>query len=325
MASLDHKARIVFLDRNTMPDVIKLNPPAIPHELAVYDETAPDQVAARIAEADVVITNKVKLGKAEIAAAPGLRMIAVAATGYDVIDLDTCKGRGITVSNIRNYAINTVPEHTFALIFALRRSLIPYRQSVVDGRWQQSGMFCYFDYPIANLAGSTLGIIGDGVLGKAVADIARAMGMKVLFSTYKGVEGMGPLYTPYEDVLRLSDIITLHMPLMPSTRNLIGPADFALMARKPLLINTARGGLVDEQALCDALRSGQISGAGFDVVTSEPPPADHPFMSLLELPNFILTPHVAWASTEAIQGLADQLMENIALFWQGTPRNVVTG
>jgi glycerate dehydrogenase len=318
-------ARTVFLPRNTMPDVIKLNPPAIPHDLAVYNETAPDQVAERIAEADVVITNKVRLGRAQIDAAPNLRMIAVAATGYDVIDLDACKQRGITVSNIRNYAVHTVPEHTFALIFALRRSLIPYRQSVVDGRWQQSGMFCYFDYPIADLSGSTLGIIGDGVLGKAVADIARALGMKVLFSTYKGVEGMGPLYTPYEDVLRLSDIITLHMPLMPSTRNLIGPADFALMARKPLLINTARGGLVDEQALCDALRGGQISGAGFDVVTSEPPPADHPFMALLEMPNFILTPHVAWASTEAIQGLADQLMENIALFWQGTPRNVVSG
>jgi glycerate dehydrogenase len=325
MASLDHKASIVFLDRNTMPDVIKLNPPGIPHELTVFDETSPDQVAARIAEADVVITNKVKLGREQIAAAPKLRLIAVAATGYDVIDLDACKERSITVSNIRNYAVHTVPEHTFALIFALRRSLIPYRQSVADGRWQQSGMFCYFDYPIADLAGSTLGIIGDGVLGKSVADIARALQMKVLFSTYKGVEGMGPLYTPYEDVLRQSDIITLHLPLMPSTRNLIGPADFALMERRPLLINTARGGLVDEQALCDALRSGQISGAGFDVVTSEPPPADHPFMKLLELPNFILTPHVAWASTEAIQGLADQLMENIALFWKGTPRNVVTG
>ncbi len=318
-------ARIVFLDRNTMPDVIRLNPPAIPHTLAVFEETAPDQVAIRIADASVVITNKVRIGRAEIEAAPGLRMIAVAATGYDVIDLDACRARGITVSNIRNYAVNTVPEHTFALIFALRRSLIPYRQSVVDGRWQQSGMFCYFDYPITNLAGSTLGIIGDGVLGRAVADIGRAIGMKVLFSTYKGVEGMGPLYTPYEDVLRLSDVITLHLPLMPSTRNLIGAADFALMERRPLLINTARGGLVDEQALCDALRSGQIAGAGFDVVTSEPPPADHPFMKLLELPNFILTPHVAWASTEAIQGLADQLMENIALFWQGTPRNVVSG
>jgi glycerate dehydrogenase len=321
----DRKARIVFLDRSTMPEAIRLKPPPFPHELIVYDETAAEETAGRIAEADVVITNKVRIGRAEIDAAPGLRMIAVAATGYDVIDLDACKARSITVSNIRNYAVHTVPEHTFALMLALRRSLIPYRQSVADGRWQQAGTFCYFDYPVSGLAGSTLGIIGDGVLGKAVADIARAFGMKVLFSTYKGVDGMGPLYTPYEDVLRQSDIITLHLPLMPSTRNLIGAADFALMERKPLLINTARGGLVDEQALCDALESGQIAGAGFDVTTTEPPPADHPFMKLLKHPNFILTPHVAWASIEAIQFLADQLMENITLFWQGTPRNVVSG
>ena len=318
------KARIVFLDRKTIPDAIRLNPPAIPHELTVYEETAPEQVAARIADADVVITNKVPLRQAEIDAASRLRMIAVAATGYDVVDLAACAARGITVSNIRNYAVNTVPEHTFALMLALRRSLIPYRQSVADGRWQEAGTFCYFDYPIHNLSGATLGIIGDGVLGKAVGDIARAFSMTVLFSTYKGVEGMGPLYTPYEEVLKRSDIITLHLPLMPSTRNLIGAADFALMERRPLLINTARGGLVDEQALCDALESGQIAGAGFDVTTTEPPPADHPFMRLLKHPNFILTPHVAWASTEAIQGLADQLMENIALFWQGTPRNIVS-
>jgi glycerate dehydrogenase len=318
------KARIVFLDRATMPAIIRLNPPAIPHELVVFDETAAQDVASRIADADVVITNKVRLDAAAITAASRLRMIAVAATGYDVVDLKACAGRAITVSNIRNYAVNTVPEHTFALILALRRSLVAYRQSVVAGRWQESGAFCYFDYPVRDLAGSTLGIIGDGVLGRAVSDIARAFGMTVLFSTYKGVEGMGPLYTPYEDVLRRSDIITLHLPLMAHTRNLIGQADFAMMERRPLLINTARGGLVDEQALCDALRGGQISGAGFDVVTSEPPPADHPFMALLEMPNFILTPHVAWASTEAIQGLADQLMENIALFWRGSPRNVVT-
>jgi glycerate dehydrogenase len=322
--SMPEKARIVFLDRNTIPDEIRLNPPPIPHELTVFQETAPDQIAARIAGADVVITNKVPLRKDTIDAAPRLRMIAVAATGYDVVDLAACAARGIIVSNIRNYAVNTVPEHTFALMLALRRSLIPYRQSVADGRWQQAGSFCYFDYPIHNLSGSTLGIIGDGVLGRAVADIARAFGMTVLFSTYKGVEGMGPLYTPYEEVLKRSDIITLHLPLMPSTRNLIGSADFAMMERRPLLINTARGGLVDEQALCQALESGQISGAAFDVVTSEPPPADHPFMALLKHPNFILTPHVAWASTEAIQGLADQLMENIALFWQGKPRNVVS-
>jgi D-3-phosphoglycerate dehydrogenase len=307
---MTEKARIVFLDRNTMPESIKLNPPGFPHELTVFDETAPDQVAARIAEADVVITNKVRLGRAEIDAAPKLRLIAVAATGYDVIDLDACKARGITVSNIRNYAVNTVPEHTFALILALRRSLVPYRQSVVDGRWQQSGKFCYFDYPIGDLAGSTLGIIGDGVLGRAVADIARGFGMKVLFSTYKGVDGMGPLYTPYEDVLRRSDIITLHLPLMPSTRNMIGAADFALMARRPLLINTARGGLVDEDALADAIEAGHVAGAALDVFETEPATASR----LFALENVVCTPHLGAATTEAQENVALQVAEQMSDF-----------
>jgi glycerate dehydrogenase len=147
--------------------------------------------------------------------------------------------------------------------------------------------------------------------------------MKVLFSDYKGTTGMGPLYTPFADIMRLSDVITLHSPLLPSTRNLIAAPEFAAMAKKPLLINTARGGLVDEDALYEALTSGQIAGAGFDVVTTEPPPPDHKLMRLLELPNFILTPHVAWASQEAIQGLADQLVDNVEAFWAGSPRNVV--
>ena len=156
------------------------------------------------------------------------------------------------------------------------------------------------------------------MLGKAVAEIAKAFRMEVLFSDYKGTTGMGPLYTPFAEVLRRSDIITLHTPLLPSTRNLIAAAEFAAMERHPLLINTARGGLVDEAALYDALISGQIAGAGFDVVTSEPPPADHIMMKLLALPNFILTPHVAWASREAIQSLADQLVDNIEAFERGS-------
>lgn len=315
--------RVVFLDRATLPKDIELRQLGFPHELVLHDATTPDQVVERIAEADIVITNKAPVRAAALARANRLRLIAIAATGSDIVDLDACKAKGIVVSNIRNYAINTVPEHTFALLLALRRSIIAYRQSVADGAWQRAAQFCYFDYPIRDLAGSTLGVIGDGVLGQAVADLGRAFGMKVLFSTYKGVSGMGPLYTAFEDVLRRSDVITLHAPLMPSTRNMIGAAEFALMERRPLLINTARGGLVDENALCEALESGQIAGAGFDVVTAEPPPRDHPFMRLLSFPNFILTPHVAWASREAIQGLADQLMENIELGWRGTPRNVV--
>lgn len=320
----DAPARIVFLDRDTLSPETKLREPSFPHELISYDRTAPDEVAARIADADIVITNKAPVRREALAGAKRLRLVAVAATGTDVVDVAACAERGVAVCNIRNYAVNTVPEHTFALILALRRSILAYADSVRRGRWQEAGQFCYFDYPIRDLAGSTLGIIGDGVLGRAVADIGRAFGMRVLFSAYKGTTGMGPLYTPFEDVLRTSDIITLHSPLMASTRNMIGAPEFALMERRPLLINTARGGLVDEAALADALTGGRISGAAFDVVTSEPPPADHPFMRLLDRPDFILTPHIAWASGEAVQGLTDQLFDNIDAFWMGSPRNLVT-
>jgi glycerate dehydrogenase len=317
-------ARIVFLDRETLSPETQLREPSFPHRLEVFAKTTPEQVAERIADADVVITNKVPLRRDAIAGAKKLRLIAVAATGYDVVDTKACAEAGIAVSNIRNYAVNTVPEHTFALIFALRRSVAAYRDSVIAGRWQESGQFCFFDHPIRDLAGSTLGIVGDGVLGQAVATLGRALGMRVVFATYKNVDGMGPLYTPFDEVMRSSDIITLHCPLMPSTKNMIGAREFALMERRPLLINTARGGLVDEDALVDALDARQIGGAGFDVVTQEPPPADHPLMRVASRPNVILTPHVAWASQEAIQGLADQLIDNVDAFWSGNPRNLVT-
>lgn len=315
--------KIVFLDRSTLSPETILRRPCFQHELISYDNTQPGEVAQRIANADIVITNKVKLNPEALQQASKLKLVAVAATGTDNIDINVCAERGITVSNIRNYAGNTVPEHTFALMFALRRSICAYRESVKAGRWQDSGQFCYFDYPVRDLAGSTLGIIGDGVLGNAVATIGRALGMKVLFSGFKGHPGQGSLYTPFEDVLARSDIITLHCPLNAQSRNMLGAEEFAKMARKPLIINTARGGLVDEAALAAALRSGQISGAGFDVVSAEPPPFDHPFMALMDQPNFILTPHVAWASQEAIQGLADQLIDNVEAFVRGEPVNVV--
>ena len=206
----------------------------------------------------------------------------------------------------------------------LRRSICAYRDAVRAGRWQSSGQFCFFDHPIRDLAGSTLGIIGDGVLGQAVAQLGRALGMRVLFSGFKGQSGQGTLYTPFEQTLAMSDVLTLHCPLIDATRNMIGAPEFALMKRRPLLINTARGGLVDERSVGPALDARRISGAAFDVVSVEPPPMDHPFMQLLDRPDFILTPHVAWASDEAIQGLADQLMDNIEAFARGEPANTVT-
>ncbi|WP_233259381.1 D-2-hydroxyacid dehydrogenase [Ramlibacter sp. WS9] len=314
---------IVFLDRGTISPQTYLRAPAFPHNLQVYERTRPDQLASRLAEADIVIVNKVRLDERAISAAGQLKMIAVAATGTDNIDLAACGKRGIAVSNIRNYALHTVPEHTFALIFALRRSICAYRDSVRAGRWQQAQQFCFFDHPIRDLAGSTLGIVGDGVLGQAVAAMGRALGMKVLFASYKGHADMGPLYTPFEQVLERADIITLHCPLTPATRNMIGTDEFTRMSRRPLLINTARGGLVDEHAVGPALANGQISGAAFDVVSVEPPASDHPFMRLLDRSDFMLTPHVAWASDEAVQGLADQLVDNIEAFVRNVPANLV--
>ena len=319
----DRPVQVVFLDRETISPQTILRPLSFEHKLTVYGRTSSEQVAERIANADIVISNKVPLRRAALDQAPGLKMIAVAATGTDIVDFPACQERGIVVSNIRGYAVNTVPEHTFALIFALRRSIVAYRDSVKAGRWHDAQQFCYFDYPIKDLAGSTLGIIGDGVLGQAVAKIGRALGMRVLFAARKGAGKSGALYTPFEQVLAESDVITLHCPLNAQNRGMIGDPEFALMVRKPLLINTARGGLVNEPALVKAMRTGLISGAGFDVTAPEPPDNQHPLVKLLDMPNFILTPHVAWASDEAVQGLSDQLMDNIEAFYKGSPRNVV--
>src|SRR5690606_3144549 len=270
--------RIVFLDRETLSDSVELPQVPFKHELQVYGRTAPDQVAERIADAEIVISNKVALRREHLQAAPNLKMIALAATGSDNIDLDAARERQIVVSNIRDYAVRSVPEHVFALIFALRRNICAYRQSVKDGRWQEAQQFCYFDYPIRDLAGSTLGLIGSGSLGQAVATMGRALGMKVIFAQRRGqtIVSNADDRLPYEQVLEQADILSLHCPLTAETQNMLGMAEFERMApRRPLLINTARGGLIDNQALEHALRQGWLGGAGIDVCTPEPPPADH--------------------------------------------------
>lgn len=315
--------RIVFLDRDTLSPETVVRPPSFVHEMIIHARTRPDQVAERIRDADIVITNKAPVRADALAQATRLKLIAVAATGTDIIDLAEARARDIAVCNIRNYARHTVPEHSFALMLALRRSIVPYRQSVIEGRWQQAAQFCYFDYPIADLGGATLGIIGHGTLGQSVGKIAEAFGMTVLAAGRRGATDLKPDQTAFDEVLKRSDVITLHCPLTPETRGLISAREFALMERKPLLINTGRGGLVDELALEEALDAGQISGAGFDVTDGEPPAADSPMMRIASRENVILTPHVAWASREAIQALADQLIENIELFSAGTPRNLV--
>jgi glycerate dehydrogenase len=316
--------RIVFLDRNTMGPAVRVTRPRFTHEWVEYGVTAPDQVAERLARAAIAITNKTPIRAPDLAKLPQLRMIAVAATGYDVVDVGACRERGIVVSNVRGYAVNTVAEHAFALILALRRGIVGFRQDVIEGEWQKAGQFCFFTHPIHELAGSTLGIIGEGVIGQSVARLGQAFGMKTLFAAHKGVAGLGPLYTPFDEVLETSDIITLHSPLMPGTRNMLGMAEFRKMRKRPLLINTARGGLVVEADVVQALDEGLLSGIGFDCLTSEPPVADHPFRAILTRPNVIVTPHVSWASDEAMQVLWHQVVGHVENFHAGQPSNVVT-
>ena len=312
---------IVFLDRSTLQ--ARVRRPAFEHTWQEYAVTNVSDLAERLRDATIAITNKVPLRAELLQRLPNLRMIAVAATGYDVVDVAYCRTRGIAVANIRNYALHTVPEHAFALITALRRNLLAYRQDVERGRWQQVDQFCFFDHPIRDLHGSTLGIVGEGVLGQATAGIARAFGMKVLFADHAPPKAEGVQFTPFEEVLTQSDVLSLHVPLTAETRNMIGIEQFRKMKRTAILINTARGGLVDERALVQALTEGLIAGAGFDVLTNEPPKQGNPLLEL-RLPNFILTPHVAWASDGAMQFLADQLIDNIEAFVRGGPQNLVT-
>jgi glycerate dehydrogenase len=317
--------KIVFLDRGTIAPQITLRRPKFEHELVEYASTKSEEVAGRLAGATIAITNKVEIRAEVLQQLPDLRLIAVAATGTDCIDKAWCRAHGVAVSNIRGYAVHTVPEHAFALILALRRNVIAYRDDVLAGKWQEAGQFCFFDHPISDLYGARLGILGEGVLGQRVADIAKAFGMVPMFAAHKGRSGLGPLYTPWQEVIETSDIITLHAPLTPETRGMIAMPEFRAMKRRPLIINTARGGLVNEADLVAALDEGLVSGAGFDVVTDEPPTPDNPLMKAASRHNVILTPHVAWASTEAQQVLADQLMGNVEAFVVGRPRNLVDG
>lgn len=312
--------RVVFLDRASV--LANVRRPAFAHDWREHQASTAAQALERLQGATIAITNKVPLRAAELAQLPTLRMIAVAATGTDILDLDACRAHGIAVSNIRHYAIHTLPEHTFALMLALRRNLLAYRADVEAGRWQRSERFCLLDHPIGDLAGSRLGLVGYGALGQSVARLARAFGMEVLVHTRSPVADAEVRQVGWDELLETSDVLSLHLPLTAQTRHLIGAAELARMRRGALLINTARGGLVDEAALAHALCTGVIAGAGFDVLAQEPPAPDNVLLTL-RLPNFILTPHTAWASGQAMQVLADQLVDNIEAWAAGAPRNVV--
>jgi len=322
MADTD-RLQIVHLDKESISPKIDFIKPDTDHIWTSYDDTPDELVIPRLRDADIVVLNKVQITRTHLEALPKLNYIAVTATGFDKIDIQACHDHAVVVSNARGYAKHTVPEHTIALIFALRRSLMGYHHDIRQGLWQKSRQFCFFTHPVSDLHGSTLGIIGSGVIGSEVARIATALGMKVLVSERKGASQITAGKTAFDEVLARSDIITLHCPLTPDTANLIAAPEFGLMQKMPLIINSSRGGLVNEADLIDALDSGQVSGAALDVLTQEPPSDNHIIMQNLHRPNLLVTPHIAWASHQAMQALWLQVMDNIDKFVAGRPQNIL--
>jgi len=286
-----------------------------------HNETRPEQVIERIKNADIVITNKVPLTRPHIQATPGLSLICVAATGTNTIDLAAADEAGVIVSNARDYATASVAEHVFSLLLTLFRRLDTYRNRVQAGDWSRSPHFCLFDETIEELSGRTIGIIGYGVLGKAVSQLAKAFSMRVQI----GQRLYGPPLADrvaFDVLLETSDVISLHCPLSQQTRGLIGENQLRRMKDTAILINTARGGIVDEQALVTAIRENWIAGAGIDVLSKEPPEPSNPLLQFSS-PRLIVTPHVAWASRTARQKLVTEIATNIHAFMRGTPRNTV--
>lgn len=287
-------------------------------ELTVYDYTAPADAARRMADAEAVITNKTVLTRELIEGAKKLRYIGILATGYNVVDIDAAREKGIPVCNVPSYATEAVAQFVFALLLELCHHVGHHNAQVQAGKWTGCPDFSFWDYPLIELQGKTMGLIGYGRIGQATARIARAFGMDVIYASGHGRPGAAPL----EEVLRRSDVISLHCPLLPETRHIIDAAAIAQMKDGVMIINTGRGPLIDDTALRAALLSGKVSGAAVDVATVEPIPADNP---LLGLPNCIITPHIAWAPREARQRLMDTVVENLRAFQAGAPVNVVNG
>lgn len=287
-------------------------------ELTVYDFSEPAEAAERMADAEIVLTNKTVITREMIESHPHLRMIGVLATGFNVVDTVAAAERHIPVCNVPSYATDAVAQYTFALLLELCHRVGAHNQAVQEGRWTQGREFCFWDYPQIELSGKTMGLIGYGRIGKAVERIARAFDMTVLHTTPSGREGSVSL----DEVLRQSDVISLHCPLTKENRHLISHETIAKMKPGVLLINTGRGPLVDEAALREALLNGHVAGAAMDVTEQEPIPADSP---LLGLDNCLITPHIAWAAKEARQRLMNTVVENVRAFLQGSPVNVVNG
>jgi len=288
-----------------------------------YRATEPTLVEARLAGASVAVTNKIPLDEARLtrAQAEGLRLVCVAATGTNNVDLAAARRLGVAVANVRAYATPAVVQHVFALVLALTTRLFAYRAAVAAGRWSASDRFCLLDYPVRELAGKAFGVVGFGDLGQAVARVAAAFGMEVLVAERRG-SPVRPGRLALADLLPRVDVLSLHCPLTAETRGLIGGGELARMRPDAILVNTARGGIVDEVALAEALRVGRLGGAGVDVLSREPPPAEHPLLAP-DIPNLIVTPHTAWASREARQRVLEEIALNVAAFRGGEARNRV--
>lgn len=314
---------IVYLDGYTLnPGDLSWEPLEKLGTLTVYDRTAPEEIVERAAQADAILTNKVVLDAQILAQLPQLKYVGVTATGYNIIDVQAARAQGITVTNVRGYSTPAVAQHTFSLLLALTNHTELHSQSVRSGDWATAIDWCYWNTPLVELSGKTLGLIGLGDIGTQVARIALALGMRVVAhrkSSAPADEGVELVELEY--LFRESDVVSLHCPLTDETSGLINANSLATMKPTAYLINTGRGGLIREQDLADALNSGRLAGAAVDVLSTEPPQADNP---LLTAQNCIVTPHIAWAFNESRRRLMQLTAENIAAFQQGTPSNVVS-
>ena len=307
--------QIVFLDSTAIPKHIPIPRPDFAHDLIEYERTSAEETVERAKDADIVITSKVIFDRKTLEQLPKLKLIALTATGTNNIDLVAAAELGVAVRNVTGYSSTTVPEHVLGLIFALKHSLAGWLRDQTSAKWADCPQFCYFDYPITDVRGSTLGVFGKGCLGSEVGRLAQALGMKVLYAEHQDATICRDGYTPFNEVLKQADIVTLHCPLTENTQNLINARTLSQMKKGAFLINTGRGPLVDETALLDALKSGHLGGAALDVLVKEPPEKDNLLiLAAKTMPNLIITPHIAWASYSAVTTLVKKVTQNIEDF-----------
>lgn len=308
---------IVFLDSTAIPKHIPIPRLSFVHTWIEYEHTSSAETIERAKDADIVITSKVIFERETLKQLPKLKLIAITATGTNNVDLVAVEEMGIAVRNVTGYSSTTVPEHVIGLIFSLKHSLAGWLRDQIEEKWSESKQFCYFDYSITDVRGSTLGVFGKGCLGTEVGRLANAVGMKVLYAEHKDAAVCREGYTPFDEVLKQADIVTLHCPLTEITKNLMNAETLSKMKKGAFLINTGRGPLIDELALVDALKTGHLGGAALDVMVKEPPEKDNLLiLAAKTMPNLIITPHIAWASDSAVTTLVGKVMQNIEEFVQ---------